>query len=164
MAAVNLKASFFKGLSNIHAGDRAKQFPFLASFTHKMTWHALQLFRQRLGVLAGSQNAVFPQELFVLELTLISSRRRHGKASRDEKIAAIPIRHIDNVTHVSHMLYITHQNDFHCLSPSRTALLAERIGPTYHACLLFRAAENGGADGENRPRDQTGRRPCTRSH
>jgi hypothetical protein len=135
MAAVNLKANFFKGLSNIHAGDRAKQFPFLASFTYKMTWHALQLFRQRLGILAGPQNAVFPQELFVLQLTLISGRRRHGKATWDEKIAAIPIRHIDNVTNVSHMLDITHQNDFHCLSPSRTALLlAERIW-SYLLCL-----------------------------
>src|SRR5215831_9022570 len=100
----------------------------------------------------------------MLQLTLIFGRRRHGKTTRDEKIAAIPIRHIDNVTNVSHMLYIMHQNDFHYLSPSRTALLAELFGPTYHACLLFRAAENGGADGENRPRDQTGRRPCTRSH
>lgn len=51
-----------------------------------------------------------------------------------QKIAAIPIRHIDNVTNVSHMLYITHQNDFHRLSPYRTALLAAHIW-SYLPCL-----------------------------
>jgi hypothetical protein len=50
-------------------------------------------------------------------LTLIFGCRRHSEATGDEKIAAIPIRHIDNVTNVSHMFYITHQNDFHRLSP-----------------------------------------------
>src|SRR5437660_12221210 len=99
-----------------------------------MTWHTLQLFRQRLGVLAGAHNAVVPQELFVLQLTLISGRRRHGKATGYEKIAAIPVRHIDNGTNVSHMFHIAHQNDFHRLSPSRTALLAERIA-SYLPCL-----------------------------
>jgi hypothetical protein len=92
-----------------------------------MTWHTLQLFRERLGVLTDAQNTVFPQALFVLQLTLIPGCRRHSQATGDEKIAAIPIRHIDNVTYVSHMLYITHQNDFHRLSPSRTPLLAGRM-------------------------------------
>jgi len=50
-------------------------------------------------------------------LTLIFGRRRHGKATGDKKIAAIPIRHINNITNVSHMLHIAHQNEFHGLSP-----------------------------------------------
>jgi hypothetical protein len=68
-----------------------------------------------LGIFAGAQNAVFPQALFVLQLTLISGRRRHSQATWNEKIATISIRHIDNVTNVSHMLHITHQNNFHYL-------------------------------------------------
>src|SRR5712691_8543433 len=113
--AIDLKASHLERLSNIHAGDRAKQFAFLASFTHKTTRHRLQLLRQRLGVLPYPQNAVFPQAFFVLELALIFGRLCHSEAAWDEKIASIPIRHIHNVTNRTHMVHITHQNYFHRL-------------------------------------------------
>jgi hypothetical protein len=46
--------------------------------------------------------------LFVLKLALIFGRCRHGKATWDEKIAAIPIRDIDNVTNAPYMLDIAH--------------------------------------------------------
>src|SRR5262249_10504614 len=111
------KARHLERLCNIHTGHRAKQFAFLTSFTHKTTRHRLQLLRQCLGVLPYPQNAVFPQVLFVLKLTLIFGCRGYGEATWYEKIASIPIRYVHDVTDTTYMVHITHQNDFHRLSP-----------------------------------------------
>src|SRR5262245_43312497 len=111
-ATINVKARILESLSNIHSGNRAKKLPFFAGPTRKMTRHTLQRAGKGFCLFFGPSDAVLPQVLFMVKLTLVLCRSSNSKPARDKKIASISVRYLDNITNLSQLFNILRQDHF----------------------------------------------------
>ena len=119
IAAVDREASFLELFDDVHRRHRPEQLALLAGLSRKAEFQTLQFLGQCGSLEPDTRNAVFPQMLFMGQLTCVFRCGGDGQAPRQEVVAPVAVRHLDDITNLANVLDFMHQNDFHDYVSSR---------------------------------------------